>query len=243
MYEFAKQEKKSLFKKTMYKFLTKLSLMFSDLYTVSSKSDLNLFRNKKVVLRRNWILNSKYDSLSNRYSRRILSVGRIEKQKDFIHLIREVAGLNNIQLDIVGEGSEVDTLKKYAKTMNVKVNFLGNLNHDKLEELYKKYKYYVSTSSYEGNPKTILEALSFGCVVVLSNIPNHSELVEHNISGFIFNKKNNDLKNLLISILDGIYDLDEIAKKGFESVQKNNALYQAVESEFKDYNALLNKSM
>lgn len=240
MHQFSIQEKKKFYKKTMYKLLTKITLLFSDLYTVSSNSDLNLYKNNKIVLRRNWILNNEYHTLSNRYSDRILSVGRLEKQKDFIHLINQVSGLS-IQVDIVGEGSEMSKLKQYAKIMNVKVNFLGNLNHHKLEELYKKYKYYVSTSNYEGNPKTVLESLSFGCVVILSNIPNHNELIKHNNSGFIFNKKNNELNSLLVSIFNGLYDLDKIAKKGFESVQRNNALLKAVENEIKDYNALLNK--
>ena len=86
-----------------------------------------------------------------------------------------------------------------------------------------------------------MESLSFGCVVILSNIPNHNELIKHNNSGFIFNKKNNELNSLLVSIFNGLYDLDKIAKKGFDSVQRNNTLLKAVENEIKDYNALLNK--
>ena len=46
------------------------------------------------------------------------------------------------------------------------------------------YKYYLSSSKFEGNPKTILEAMSSGCIVIASNIKNHKEIIKHNIQVF-----------------------------------------------------------
>ena len=240
MYQFSKYENKNIFKQFMYRLLTKISLVFSDFYSVSSDTDLKKYDNKKVGLRKNWVLNNDYFPIKNRSLGKVLSVGRLEKQKDFKYLIEEISGLN-IQLDIVGEGSEKLDLQNFADQKEVKVNFLGNVDHEKLEDLYKEYCLYVSTSNYEGNPKTVLEALSFGCVTILSNIPNHSELVDHSKSGFIFDKEKGSLKLMFESILNNEFDLNSISREGFNYVQKNNSLQQSVDAEMKDYNYLLQK--
>ena len=240
MYQFSKYENKNIFKQFMYRVLTKISLVFSDFYSVSSDTDLKKYDNKKVGLRKNWILNNDYFPIKNRSLGKVLSVGRLEKQKDFKYLIEEISGLN-IQLDIVGEGSEKIDLQNFADQKEVKVNFLGNVDHEKLEDLYKEYCLYVSSSNYEGNPKTVLEALSFGCVTILSNIPNHRELVDHSKSGFIFDKEKGSLKLMFESILNNEFDLNSISREGFNYVQKNNSLQQSVDAEMKDYNYLLQK--
>jgi glycosyltransferase involved in cell wall biosynthesis len=36
------------------------------------------------------------------------------------------------------------------------------MEHQKLTELYHSYEYFLSTSYFEGNPKSILEALNSG---------------------------------------------------------------------------------
>ena len=162
MYQFSKYENKNILKQFMYKFLTKISLALADFYSVSSDTDLKKYDNKKVGLRKNWVLNEEYYPFNNRSLDRVLSVGRLEKQKDFKYLIEEIAGLN-IQLDIVGEGSEKIDLQNFADEKNVNVNFLGKIDHEELENLYKEYCLYVSSSNYEGNPKTVLEALSWLC--------------------------------------------------------------------------------
>ena len=62
---------------------------------------------------------------------------------------------SNYTIDIVGEGSEVDQLKKFAKLNEIKVNFLGKVDNLELSKLYKNYLFYVSSSLFEGNPKSL----------------------------------------------------------------------------------------
>ena len=57
-----------------------------------------------------------------------------------------------------------------------------------------EYKYFISSSLFEGHPKTVIEAMSSGCIVFLSNIQNHSELITNGKDGFIFNLEENNLK-------------------------------------------------
>ena len=79
-------------------------------------------------------------------------------------------------------------------------------------------------------------------MTILSNIPNHKELVDHSKTGFIFDKKEGSLKQMFESILNNEYDLSSISKEGFSYVQNNNSLQRSVDIEMKDYNYLLQKS-
>ena len=89
--------------------LTALSLRYSDIYSVSSAQDeyfLNKnFTNKnKIIIRPNWVLTVERSPIENRNKNSILNVGRLERQKNQIELIRalENSGFN---LVIYGEGS------------------------------------------------------------------------------------------------------------------------------------------
>ena len=50
----------------------------------------------------------------------------------------------------------------------------------------KKYKFFILPSNFEGNPKVLLEAMSFGMVCLVSNISNHKEIITNKKNGFIF---------------------------------------------------------
>ena len=74
-------------------------------------------------------------------------------------------------------------------------------NNQELIEIYGKYKVFVSSSMYEGNPKAILEAMSSGCMVVAFENKNIEEIIENNQNGFIFHDFK-DLPNLLNKIIN-----------------------------------------
>ena len=44
------------------------------------------------------------------------------------------------------------------------------------------YKYFVTSTLYEGNPKAILEAMASGCVVVAPNVPGVNEVIKHKVT-------------------------------------------------------------
>ena len=240
MYAFSIKENKSQFIKFLYKWLTKISISCSDLYSVSSASDLNFIKanfniNKKnIIIRPNWVKEIKYNKLDNRFENKIIAIGRLEMQKNFHYLISSFSG-SDYEIDLVGEGSLKTELRNFAKLQNTKVNFLGKLSNEEIINLLSQYKYYISTSIFEGNPKSTLEALSAGCIVFATDIPNHQELIFDQFNGFLFS-------------LD--YDLYEIFKKSIKkplsevslnaksNVLKNNSIKLCVENEFKDLNSI-----
>ncbi|MEZ9938118.1 glycosyltransferase family 4 protein, partial [Vibrio breoganii] len=93
-------------------------------------------------------------------------------------------------LNIIGFVSD-DMKDKYAMFDNIK--FHGFVNKPK--ELYNMNDVFISASYHEGLPNAVLESLSVGTPVVLSNIVSHSSIIgSDNIVGTIF--KNNDDQSL-----------------------------------------------
>src|SRR5712671_985150 len=53
---------------------------------------------------------------------------------------------------------------------------LGHQSGDALAELYTHAGVFVLPSSHEGQPIAVLEAMSYGCPTILSDIPPHREI-------------------------------------------------------------------
>ena len=77
---------------------------------------------------------------------------------------------------------------------NIKMQILNQLENDELLSLLAKYKFYISNSNFEGHPKSLLEAMSVGCVVFASNISNHIELIDHGKNGFLIDNNSKKIK-------------------------------------------------
>ena len=244
-YRFSIYEKKSILKRFGFLFLTNLNFAFSDLITVTSKSDYvfskkYFIKPKLIKVRPNWVVKKKLPKHSLRSSYKILSVGRLENQKNYSKIINEFSN-SKFEIDIVGTGKNLDNLQKLAKEKNTKINFLGHVNNTDLQSLYPKYTFYVSTSLFEGNPKTVLEAMSHGCVVLISNIDNHKELVNNSENGFLIDLKDNFYKKLINIIDDTSVDFDEISKNASNFVYKNNNIKKLIDKTQDDYLFLCKK--
>ena len=241
MYEFSIKENKNFWTKYLYKTLTLVSLYFSNTYTVSSRSDKRFLQRKfgklsaKVVIRPNWVKDVDNKSLERRHKNKIICVGRLENQKNFEFIISAFSN-SKYEIDIIGDGSLGPFLKKLALEKNTKVNFMGQLDNDLIMELMGKYKYYITASKFEGNPKSTLEALSSGCIVFASDIENHKELIENKVNGFLFCTENNDLLEVFKFHIDNnnLYEVSNNAKKIYES----NSLQVIAEKELTDIESL-----
>jgi len=243
IYKFSVFEKKPIYKRYFYYLLTQVGLLFCNLYSVSSKNDFDfirkhyLFSNSKLALRPNWV---KIDEQFSKKARKnkILMVGRLEKQKNFDFVIEKVRN-SDLFIDIYGEGSLSEQLKREATGVN-NISFMGRVDNSELLETYKQYKIYLSVSDYEGNSKTILEAMGAGCVVIANNIPNNIEIIDNNITGILFEKEQDNLIEIIKNLLSKPEQCHNISLNAFHKIKKNNSLKNFSDKEYKDYSNLIN---
>ena len=149
-------------------------------------------------------------------------VGRLEKQKNFERIINELKN-SKIEIDLYGEGSQKKYLIELAKINNVNLNLKGKIDNDELIKIYANYKLFVSTSLYEGNPKTVLEAMSMGCLVLALRNNAIEELIHNNKNGIIFDGDSSGLRSLIETILGDSKNFESIAKKGHQTILESNS--------------------
>lgn len=120
---------------------------------------------------------------------RILVVARIEKVKR-IDLILSVARhltinnpLLNFEIVIVGDGELRKLYENQSKDELLKVQFTGWV--DNVTEYYQNTDLLLSTSDLEGTPITFMEAASFGCPIISTNVGSVSDLVDDRKTGIL----------------------------------------------------------
>ncbi len=88
---------------------------------------------------------------------------------------------------LLGDGPERNKLRK--KYNNNNIIFTGNVNN--VEEFLCSSNVYISASKSEGLPNGVLEAMACELPVLLSNIPQHMEIIECNKNiGYTFSTDN-----------------------------------------------------
>jgi glycosyltransferase involved in cell wall biosynthesis len=138
----------------------------------------------------------------------IISVGRLSIQKNpklFNDIALEFIDNPNIQFIWCGDGE----LKSALTSPNIKCT--GWIERKTLENYLANADIYLSTSLWEGLSLSVLEAMSIGLPVILSNCVGNRDLVQDN--GFLYkNKKEatNDINELIEN--RALFD-----KKGYNS--------------------------
>lgn len=125
--------------------------------------------------------------------RRILHVGRISYEKNIDVLLKAfkivIEKYPDAVLYIAGNGPDVDSLKELAKKLKIEknINFLGNIEHEKLRQVYSGSDVFVTASTIETEGLVILEAMSCGMPVVGVNKLAMPYIVKNGANGFLVN--------------------------------------------------------
>lgn len=180
-------------------------LMAKVLYNFSSgcvfqTEDAKLWFPKRIQKKSEIILNHVdekfYKVKSDGKRKNIVTVGRLEPQKNHKLLIEAFANISNEFpmefLEIYGEGSQKDNLKNLVKLLNVddKVVFRGIATD--IEEKIKDAKLFVLSSDYEGLPNAVMEAMALGIPVISTDCPcgGPKMLIDNGKNGILVNKSN-----------------------------------------------------
>lgn len=127
------------------------------------------------------------------------------------------------KLAIVGAPSYTDDYLDYLKQLaagSANIIFSGFQQGETLAQLFANAYLYVHPSEAEGLSITILEAMSYGTCVLVSNIPENLESIDH--AGFTFQSKNiNDLYEMLVYLLDFPESVKRHGEKGLSFIKKN----------------------
>jgi glycosyltransferase involved in cell wall biosynthesis len=120
-------------------------------------------------------------------ARRLISLGRLDPEKNMTAMIESFARLDvaDAELTIVGDGICRAELETAAKTLGVseRVHFVGAV--DNVFPYLLNSDYFVSTSESEGMSNALLEAMSCGVVPIVTDVSGASDIVQDQVSGFL----------------------------------------------------------
>lgn len=125
---------------------------------------------------------------SNRNHKPLYRIGTI------LHLFSEFSKQHpDWALHIGGAGPETVALKKEAANLGLsgKVRFLGWLDQQQNHDEYSKAAIYISIPESDGTSVSLLEAMSAGCIPVVSDLPSNREWVEDKRNGVIWSHPSN----------------------------------------------------
>lgn len=176
----------------------------------------------KIITINNFLRDDELKTIPN-YTNKgyFLYIGRLDREKGVNYLLEAIKDLpREIEVHIVGKGSEEEKLKQYAKENNLEnVKFLGFKNR---EEIKEEYQNCISTvlpcNWFENFPTTNMESFINGKPVIASNIGGIPEQIEHNKTGLLFEPTN--AEQLKKYILNYWNNNDLVVEHGKNAYQK-----------------------
>lgn len=111
---------------------------------------------------------------------KIISVGRLIKIKNPVNLIKAVAELEEVYMEIIGDGSEYQTLVCLTQKLNCqeRIKFIKSVSNDEVCKKLKECDLFAIHCDGIGVPKTVIEAW-LSAVPVLSNFPASGNTTEY----------------------------------------------------------------
>lgn len=121
--------------------------------------------------------------------KRIGFIGQMISRKnifDILDIFNHIAeSQNDVELVLLGDGEQRQALEAHAATLKhaSKISFLG-FRKDRLA-LLQSFDLFVMTSTLEGIPRCLMEAMAMGIPVAAYNIAGIDQLITHQESGLL----------------------------------------------------------
>ncbi len=224
-------------------------VLLSEQYRVDLKKKLGfIFRSSKVKVIPNGIDIDVFAPSLKRQNWKGVSIGmvsRLSVSKDHNALIKAFVKLkgkpyyDSLNLYIAGDGETRDSLIKITEELDLKskVHFLGMLDEQQIIDLLNDLDIYVHSSLGETMSTAIMQAMACGLPVIATDIPGINNLIEHEKTGLLFTKGDD---NELQSYIDSLVLNLELRRKLMESAREYAINYFSNKIMFSKYSKLIN---
>lgn len=159
----------------------------------------------------------------------LLYIGRLSKEKNLINLIKIFYSLSlkksDVRLLLVGDGPLREELETLVRLYDIeeKVIFVGEVKHDYLFKIgiLKMAKLFVTSSTSEVQPMSIIEALFYGLPIVAYSSQGMTDLIDDKKNGFLIEPGNVEaFVGRIIQVLDEKELYSELSKNALKKASK-----------------------
>ncbi|MEN8929328.1 MAG: glycosyltransferase family 4 protein [Flavobacteriales bacterium] len=208
-------------KNFLYKHLVKFSLQKADFITADAQFMVDAI--KQMVDTNVLIANFGIDYLKVEIpsKEKIIYCNRLHKSLYRVDSIIEgfcqfYAENPDWKLVIGANGVETDKLKELARTLlpESSYEFIGFVSQEENKKQYLRAKMWISYPVSDGTAISLLEAMGYGCIPVVSDLPANREWIEDQSNGVIISKT---IKHALNSAK--LLDNELVTKKNQEIIE------------------------
>ncbi|MBN4071174.1 glycosyltransferase family 4 protein [Crocinitomix catalasitica] len=139
------------------------------------------------------------------------------------------------KLILGARGESSDELKTLAKDLLQKgsYEFIGFVEMDVNQSYYLKSRIYISIPESDGTSISLLEAMGYGCIPVVSNLPANKEWIEDDVNGCLVRDSAAEALERALTL-----NLENVQKKNIEIVETkatkkvNRKIFYGIYDEF-----------
>lgn len=193
--------------------------------------------NAKVYNVSNMIEKTEENDIAKFGSNTIISVGRLEKIKDFPTLIDVFSIVHRknkeVKLKIVGEGSQREVLENKIKELELEnyITITGRISSQEVKDELLSSSLFVLTSVCESFSLVLCEAMECGLPCLSFDIEvGPKEIIKSGYNGILIENRNIDkMADVVLEILENREKWEEISKNSLEEVKKYHSCNVAKE--------------
>ncbi|MCO8126628.1 glycosyltransferase family 4 protein [Acidimicrobiia bacterium EGI L10123] len=160
---------------------------------------------------------------------KVVSVGALRPKKGHDLLIRAVAELDQVSLDIVGEGAERQKLERLVLQLGAtdRVRFRGHVDQWTITELLDHAAVFCLASRVtesgdrDGVPNVLIEAMARGVPVIATKVSGIPDLLADGRGSVVAEGDVPGLRNAIAEALADPSDARERAQSALEHVREN----------------------
>ena len=131
-----------------------------------------------------------------------------------------------LKVFFLGNGYLFESIRNDVKKLKLMENVFLKGYVDSTVQYFQRAKIIIMPSRSEGLPSAMLEAMSCGCVPIVSDVGNITDAAWHNVNALVVNdyKDIDTFTNYAIELLSDINKLKYMSKEGQKLVKENYSL-------------------
>lgn len=154
-------------------------------------------------------VNKENYNISNKF--KIVCLGRLEGEKGHALLLNAISqneNKNSIEIQLIGDGSQTENLKKISKDNELNCIFLGAItDRQYIFNTMANADIFIIPSLTEGMPRALLEAMAIGLPCIGANVGGIPEAIEES---YLYHPHDLDVLNQLIQ---KFYDSNQLREQ------------------------------
>jgi len=173
----------------------------------------------------------------------IIYIGRLDKDKGLEEIVKSLRNIDNkinFQFQIAGAGPDLEWfISRCNEEIENKFTYVGVLDHLQKKSFYKKSNIFLLPSYFEGLPNSLLEAMSYGVVPIVTPVGSIPEVVCDGENGFLVPVSDyKSISDIITKLYNDRRLLDMVGNSACTSIMNKYSLQKYILNLNKIYSSL-----